>query len=208
MNSLRWVGRILAGGLMSLAILSVPAAQAQDPAAQLIESSVAEAMAIIYDQPSSGEPLSVRVRPVLEKSFDFEYATRSAIGPGWRQLSAEQQKRAVQLFTDLVIRTYADRFEPKSRPTITWGKPRTPADKRREIPSTITYEGQTYAVDYKLRETPAGWRVYDVVAENVSMIANYRAQFEELFRKGGVDAIMQALENNQLQAVEPKKDNA
>lgn len=186
-------------------VVGAATALAADPAVQVIEAAVTEVMVVVYDQPASGQLMSTRVRPVLEKYFDFEYATRSAVGPGWKQFSPEQQTKTVQLFTDLVIRTYADRFEPASRPTITWGKPATPADKRREVPSTITYEGESYSVAYKLRETTGGWRVYDVVAENISMIANYRAQFDELFRKGGADAVLRALENNQLQAAGPAK---
>jgi phospholipid transport system substrate-binding protein len=174
--------------------------RAADPALEVMQTSYAELMAIIYDQPPSGELLSTRVRPVLEKYFDFEYTTRSAIGPGWRQFTPEQQQKSVQLFTSLVIRTYVDRFKPTSRPEIAWGTPATPADKRREIPSTITYENEQYSVLYKLRETAQGWRLYDVVAENVSMVANYRAQFEEIFRKGGAEAVLRALENNELTA--------
>ena len=185
---------------LGLALATAANSPAADPAAQVIEAAVQEVMAIVYAPAPTGQLMSVRVRPVLEKYFDFEYATRSAVGPGWRQFTPEQQAKTTQLFTDLVIRTYADRFEPGAPPAIAWGKPVAPADKRREVPSTITYEGKQYAVSYKLRETPRGWLVYDVVAENVSMIANYRAQFDELFKKGGADAVVRSLEENLAQA--------
>lgn len=178
---------------------------AADPAMDLIHRAVDDMMAVVYDAPPGAERLSVRVRPLLDKYFDAEYATRSAIGPGWRQFSPAQQQEAVRLFTDLMVRTYVDRFEPGPRPAIAWGKPLQPADQRREVPTTITYEGEQYSVTYKLRETAGGWRIYDIVGENVSMVGNYRAQFDELFKQGGVDAVMRALQNNALQAPEPKQ---
>ena len=187
------------------AVLVGPATVARpaeaDDARTLLEKAVNDVLAIAYDQPANEQPLSQRVRPVLKRVFDLDYATRSAIGPGWRQFTPEQRTRAVDLFSELVIRTYADRFEPGPRPTITYGRTITPADKRREIPTTITYEGTDYAVSYKFRETSEGWRIYDVVIENVSMIANYRAQFDELFKKGGAREVLRALEEN-LQKVD------
>lgn len=187
-------------GALALVFAAATTAQGAGDPKQFLEDGVAEVLKIVYDQPADGQPLSARVRPILERDFDFEYTTRSAVGPAWKQFSADQQAKVVKLFGDLIMRTYVDRFEPKERPTITFGKVSRPADKRAEVASTITYEGSTYQVAYKLRELSTGWRVYDVVAENVSMIANYRAQFEELIRKGGPDALLRALEQNLLQA--------
>jgi phospholipid transport system substrate-binding protein len=190
--------------LAALGVASLPARAADDPR-ELLESSVNEVMSIVYDQPATDQPLSVRVRPILDRSFDYEYATRSAVGPGWKEFTPEQQARTVKLFSDLVIRTYADRFEPGSRPTMTFGKTQSPSAKRREIPTTVTYEGNNYYLSYRFRETPDGWRVYDIIIENVSMISNYRAQFDELFRKGGAESVLRSLEENLAQIAKPKR---
>jgi len=178
------------------AFTAVRPAAAAEEAEALLKRSINEVLTIVYDQPATDTPLSVRVRPTLERSFDFEATTRSAVGPGWRQFTAEQKTRTIQLFSDLVLRTYADRFEPGPRPTVSYGKPSFPAQNRCEIPTTINYEGTDYAVAYKFRQTDEGWRVYDIIIENVSMVANYRAQFDDLFRKGGAAAVLKSLEDN------------
>lgn len=185
--------------LLACAASMLPAAE--DPRV-LLERSVNEVLSIVYEQPANGQPMSARVRPTLERAFDFEATTRSAVGPGWRQFTAEEKTRTIQLFSDLVLRTYADRFEPGPRPTIAYGKSVFPADKRCEIPTTITYEGTNYAVSYKFRESADGWRIYDVIIENVSMVANYRAQFDDLFKKGGAAAVLKSLEDNLSQVSE------
>ncbi len=194
----------LAAMVAALGLAGLPARAAEDPRVML-EKSIDEVMTMAYDQPPTAQPLSARVRPILEKSFDFEYATRSAIGPGWRDFTPEQRQKTVRLFSDLVIRTYADRFEPGPRPEISYGQTIAPSEKRREIPTTVTYEGKNYSISYKFRETPDGWRAYDVIIENVSMIANYRAQFDELFKKGGAEAVVHSLEENLAKVAAPKQ---
>jgi phospholipid transport system substrate-binding protein len=164
----------------------------------ILHQAVDEVLTIAYAPPVTppADPLVNRLRPVLEKYFSFDLITRSAVGPGWNSFSPADQQRTITLFTDLVIRTYSDKFEPGDRPKVTYGKPVEIDATRRELPTTITYAGKNYSVSYRLRQLPAGWRIYDVNIEGVSMVANYRAQFDPLFQKGGAAAIIAALEKN------------
>ncbi len=178
-----------------------PSVPATDPQV-LLRAAVDEVLAIAYpekltDPAAAALPsLAARVRPVLEKYFSFELLTRSAVGPGWSQIKPEDQKRLITLFTELVIRTYSDKFEPGARPGITYAKPVEINATSRELPSTISYAGKNYAVSYRVRQLPEGWRIYDVNVEGVSMVNNYRAQFTPLFDKGGAAAIIAAIEKN------------
>jgi phospholipid transport system substrate-binding protein len=166
---------------------------------EMLKTSVDEVLAIAYDGQTATTPLSQRVRPLLEKNFNFEAITRRAIGPGWRQFTPEQQARTVALFTDVVIRTYADRFEIGDRPGITYAKSVTPDPKRpalRELPTTIDYAGKKYSVLYRVEQAGDTWRVYDVIIEGVSMIANWRSQLDPIYQRGGAAAVIAALEKN------------
>lgn len=161
----------------------------------VLRRGVDEVMAVVYDPAPSEAPLSVRVRPVLEKYFDFAGITRRAVGPGWRQLSAAQQKHATELFGEVVLRTYADRFQPKEKPTITYGNVTEISSKRRELAQTVGYLGQNYSVAYRMEQQSSGmWLVYDIIIEGVSMVSNYRAQFEAILQKGGPEALLKSLE--------------
>ncbi len=169
--------------------------RAETPEA-VLRRGVDEVMAVVYDSGSSEAPLSVRVRPVLEKYFDFGGITRRAIGPGWRQLSPAQQKQATELFGEVVLRTYADRFQPKEKPTITYGKVTQLSGKRHEFAQTVGYLGQNYSVAYRMeQQSSGGWLVYDVIIEGVSMVSNYRAQFEAILQRGGPEALLKSLED-------------
>ena len=163
---------------------------------QIARTATEELMNVLYARPVAGHPLSERAQPVLEKFFDFPMLTRRAVGPGWRQLTTEQQQRTTQLLTELIVRNYCARFDSVVRSRVTFAAPVPVGTGRYELPATVTHTGQNYAVVYRVEQTAAGWSFYDVILEGVSMVANYRAQFTALFQQGGADAIISALEKN------------
>jgi len=168
-----------------------------DDPATVLRSSIDEILSIAYS--GRNETLPARVRPALEKSFAFDLVTRQAMGPGWRQFSAADQKRVTELFSELVIRTYSTRVVGTQRPKIAYGSPVTIASDRCEIPSRVSHfaassSNEPIAVVYRIIRLPAGWRIYDVLIEGVSFVSNYRAQFEELIQKGGAPLVIRTLE--------------
>jgi phospholipid transport system substrate-binding protein len=170
------------------------AASADDPAVML-HNSVDEVLSIAYSG-HGVENIAARVRPVLEKSFAFDLVTRQAMGPGWRQFSPTDQKRVTDLFEELVIRTYSARVVGTQRPKIVYSAPIEIAPDRREIPTRVTAasSSEPIAVVYRLIKLPAGWRIYDVLIEGVSFVANYRGQFDGIIQKGGAPAVIRTLE--------------
>jgi len=135
------------------------------------------------------------VQPVLLKTVSFEAMTRRAIGPGWRQFSDAQRKRATELFTKLIIRTYCHKFTIGEKPSIDYKTATEPAPGRVEVATTVLYKGKRYLVTYRLEQTE-GWKITDILAEGVSLIANYRSQFNAAFASGGPEAVLRALENS------------
>ncbi|EIP96577.1 ABC-type transport system involved in resistance to organic solvents, auxiliary component [Opitutaceae bacterium TAV1] len=198
----RHLALLLAIPLLLACSATVRAAVAGNDPQQTLTAAVDQVLSVAYDT-ASHQPLHQRLRPVLEQYFNFERATRLAIGPGWRSFSADQQKRTIDLFATLVIRTYSDKFDPGPRPVIAFGKAGELSETRREIPSTITFDGKRYAVAYRLEQAKDknAWRIYDVIIEGVSLVANYRAQFDPLYKKGGADEVIRSLEKNLQQPV-------
>jgi phospholipid transport system substrate-binding protein len=179
--------------LLGTATLS-GATSLEEPAAML-RSTIEELLSIAYSG-HGNENLPTRVRPTLEKSFAFDLVTRQAMGPGWRQFSPGDQKRITDLFTELVIRSYSARVVGTQRPKVVYGAPVELAPDRCEIPTRVTTStsNEPIAVVYRLTKLPAGWRVYDVLIEGVSFVANYRAQFDEIIQRGGAPAVIRTLQ--------------
>jgi phospholipid transport system substrate-binding protein len=136
--------------------------------------------------------LAESLHPVLPKYMSFDAMTRRAIGPGWRQFTPDQQRKAVQLFTTLVIRKYSSKFTLGENPVVKYKTASVPAPGRVEVPTTLLYQGTRYNVTYRLEEAE-DWRITDVVVEGVSFVATYRTQFDAQFKKGGTTEILSAL---------------
>jgi phospholipid transport system substrate-binding protein len=163
--------------------------------ATLLQQAVSEVLAI-SDAPDA-TPARVRdsVRPLLDKYCDPRLMTRRAIGPGWREFTAAQQQRAVALFTDLTLGVYADRFKSGLHLTIVYRATVELAPDRQEVPMTVTAdEGQPVEVAFRFEKAASGWRIYDIVVEGVSLVGNYRSQFDPIFKKSGADGVLRSLE--------------
>ena len=181
--------------VLFLGFVRLSGAAYADDSATMLHGSIDEVLSIAYSGHGTGN-LAARVRPALEKCFAFDLVTRQAMGPGWRQFSAADQKRITDLFSELLIRTYSARVVGTQRPKIVYGTPTDLAPDRREFPTRVipSSGNEPVAVVYRLIRLPTGWRIYDVLIEGVSFVANYRAQFDEIVLKGGAPAVIRALE--------------
>lgn len=192
------LGKLL-GRLVPLATLAMAGANAASdatPAAGL-SAAVEEVMNVASagTTPRSPGELAADIRPILERIVDFESITRRAIGPGWRVFAEAERQRAIALFSALLVRTYVARIAGGERPHIVFLPAVSLPNDRWEVPTRIGLSGAEHTVVYRLQRQAGEWRIYDIVVEGVSFVANYRAQFDALYQKGGVAAIQRALES-------------
>jgi phospholipid transport system substrate-binding protein len=120
----------------------------------------------------------------VEANYDLDVIIRRAIGRNWEFMSEAEQTRVLSLVKELVLKAYVKGLEGKARPKVTLGEVIKISDKRMEIKSTIVLDNKTYYVLYRLGKMPSGWQIYDIVAENVSVVSNYREQIDDHFRRG------------------------
>jgi phospholipid transport system substrate-binding protein len=178
-----------------LAVWAAPAAElvAQD-AQTTLQEGMAEILAVT-DNLKSSQGVADKIEPILVRRICFESMTRRALGPGWRQLTTAQQKEATRLFTKLIIRSYSKKFTPGEKAEVKYLKPSSPAPGKEEIPTTMLYKGGRYSIVYRM-EDKGKWLVTDILVEGVSLGANSRAQFDDLFRKGGPSAVLNSLKES------------
>src|ERR1700732_314700 len=143
--------------LLFLGTVRFSTASSADDPMTMLRSSIDEVLSIAYSG-HGNENLPARVRPLLDKSFAFDLVTRQAMGPGWRQFSATDQKRVTELFSELLIRTYSFRVVGTQRPKIVFGSPVATASDRCEIPTRVTTSSgnEPIAVVYRLLKLPVG----------------------------------------------------
>lgn len=173
------------------ALFQGPALAGTATAEKQLKTAIDEVLAVANRTPGVAS-LADNLTPVLQKHLSFAAMTRRAIGPGWRQFSNDEQAKAIQLFTTLVIRTYSSKITPGEQPVIQFKPATTPAPGRVDVPTMLRYKGSNYDVTYRM-EQAEGWRVTDVVIEGVSLIANYRAQLDAQFKRGGANSVINSL---------------
>ncbi len=172
-------------------LLSGAALASTAEAEKRLQDAVNETLATAKSS-KDNKSMAVKLRPVLEKHINFETMTRRAVGPGWRQFTPAQQAKATDLFTVLIIRGYSGKLTPNELPEIKFKSAVEPAPGRVEIPTLLAYKGSNYNVTYRLEQAD-NWRVSDIIIEGVSLIANYRSQFDAVFKKGGAEAVVATL---------------
>ena len=149
----------------------------------------------VAQKAKSGSSMADQITPVLLRYVCFESMTRRAVGPGWRQFTPDQKAEATKLFTKLIIRSYSEKFTPGEQPDTKYLKSSSPGAGKVEIPTITVYKGSRYNVTYRM-EDRGKWMVTDILAEGVSLVANYRAQFDALVKKGGAVAVIASLKQS------------
>ena len=149
----------------------------------------------VAQKAKSGSSMADQITPVLLRYVCFESMTRRAVGPGWRQFTPDQKAEATKLFTQLIIRSYSEKCTPGEQPDTKFLKSSSPGAGKVEIPTITVYKGSRYNVTYRM-EDRGKWMVTDILAEGVSLVANYRAQFDALVKKGGAVAVIASLKQS------------
>ncbi|MDQ8194669.1 ABC transporter substrate-binding protein [Coraliomargarita sp. SDUM461004] len=173
--------------IILLCLIAGSSVSAQEAQREKLQSTIDAALDAIYSSGSSSlsdQEKQSKVRQVVEANYDLDVIIRRAIGRNWRLMSEAEQEEVLELVKQLVLKAYVKGLDGKSRPKVSLGEVTSTSSSRMEIQSTIVLDGQTYYVLYRLREMHSGWQIYDIVAENVSVVSNYREQLDDHFRKG------------------------
>lgn len=136
-------------------------------------------------------------------NFNFDHVCRLVLGKNFSKASQEQQDAFQKEFRTLLIRTYASALSKYRNQTIEYKPIRDVSDDKQVSVKTQILQpgGQPIAVDYTLEQIGGVWKVYDITIEGVSLVTNYRGQFGNEVRQGGMDGLIQKL-------VEKNKSNA
>jgi len=176
--------------------LSAHAQEAPDAMVKRVSQDVIQT---IKSDPKVQAGDQARVREVIESklvpNFDFERMTALAMGRNWRQATPEQQKQLTDQFRTLLVRTYSGALNQYRDQTIDYKPLRAdPGATDVVVRTEVIRPGQPpVQIDYGMGKTPDGWKAYDVIVGGVSLVTNYRDEFNEQIKNGGVDGLIKTL---------------
>ena len=188
-------------GLAALAFAAAAsAALAQEAPDAMVKRVAQEVLQIINTDPKVAAGDQQRIREVVETkllpNFDFERITALAMGRNWRQATPEQQKQLVDQFRQLLVRTYSGALTQYRNQTMDYKPMRgDPAATEVTVRTEVVRQGgqAPVPIDYSMAKGPSGWKVYDVIVGGVSLVTNYRDEFNEQIKNGGVDNLIKTL---------------
>lgn len=132
--------------------------------------------------------------------IDFQEAARLAVGRPWSTATPQQQARIVSEFRTMLIRIYSQSIDTYRGQTMHVQPVRmSPNDTEAMVRNQYISPGkQPVPVDYHMRKTPSGWKIYDIVVGGVSLVITYRGEFSQITRESGIDGLVKRLaEKNQ-----------
>ena len=143
-------------------------------------------------------------------NFNFSHMTALAVGKDWRKATPAQQKRLTGEFQELLVRTYSNALTSYKNQRVVYKPFRMNAGDTDVLVRTEVDEPgrKPVQLDYSLEKLDAGWKVYDVTVAGISLVTNYRDQFAQEVRSGGIDGLIQSLvtKNKSLQGNVAKAD--
>lgn len=174
-------------------------ALAQEAPDAMVKRVSQEVLQIVRTDPKVQAGDQARIREVIESkllpNFDFERMTALAMGRNWRQASPDQQKQLTQEFRTLLVRTYSGALSQYRDQQMDYKPLRAEANATDvTVRTEVVRPGQApVQIDYGMTKTPAGWKAYDVVVGGISLVTNYRDEFNEQIKSGGIDGLIKTL---------------
>ena len=202
MLSFRYFKQLGALLMLVAGALSAGSACAQDEAADVfVKRMSTEVLDVIKaDKSMRGGDIAKVVALVdtrIMPHVDFQRMTASAIGPGWRQATPEQQKRLQEEFKILLVRTYSGALSQISDQVIALKPLRAgPEDKEVVVRTEVRGSGEPIQLDYRLEKTPGqgtGWRIFNINVMGVWLVETYKSQFAQEINAKGVDGLIESL---------------
>jgi len=169
-----------------------------------LKQSVEKIQSILSDPAFKGDAKATarreKLKEAISERFDFEEMARRSLGAQWQKRTPEEQKEFVQLFRDLLEGAYLGKLEEYSGEKVRYLSDREEKDLAEINTKVVNKKGEEFALDYRLRNANGDWKVIDVVVENISLVNNYRSQFNRILTKSSFQDLVQAMKQKKLSA--------
>lgn len=193
--------------LSSLMFLSDPLSSMAGPPTDQIKATVDNAVGLLRESRNTtaeAKDLREQLRQILFTRFDFSEMARRALGAHWRRRTAAEQQEFVQLFTELLERQYAGIIESYTDEKIVYVGERADGAFAEVNSKIFTAKGQELSINYKAQLVGQEWKIYDVIAEEISLVNNFRSQFNRVISSSSYEELVRRLREKQADVIPVK----
>ena len=147
--------------------------------------------------PAKADERRRQIRAIADEIFDWKETGKRALGRHWQARSPQEQEEFSKLFADLIERSYIGKIEQYSGERIEYLGDTSDGDQVTVRTKLITKANTEVPIDYRMQKQGDSWRAYDVVIENVSLVSNYRSQFNRIIVQSGYPALLSKLKSKE-----------
>jgi len=192
---------IALGALLLFVAANARASVSPDDATGSVKSIIDQSIVVFKDGQLTPTAREQKLRAIAESHFDFAEMAQSAIGYHWKTLTPDQKSEFVPLFTTFIEDAYLSRIESYSvqkineqiqSSMIQFTRQTTDGPDYAEVFSTVVLQDQKdpIPVNYLMRRDGDEWKIYDITIDSISVIANYRNQFNRVLNNDGYDKLV------------------
>ena len=186
--------------LISSLLLMPITVQAGEPVT-LIKQTINEVIDILKDEelkkPGKEADRRAELRRVIGERFDFEEMAKRSLALHWKKRTPEERQEFIPLFSDLLERSYVNKIESYTDEQILYTDENIDNDYASVKTKIITKRNVEIPIEYRLLKKNNRWGVYDVVIEGVSLVNNYRNQFNKIIRKDSYEELVKRMQQKQ-----------
>ncbi|HUF91579.1 MAG TPA: ABC transporter substrate-binding protein [Candidatus Limnocylindria bacterium] len=200
LSALRSLPALAALAVVTVLGLGAGGAAAGGPTTQL-RAHIDRALRVLEDPalkaPQKARDRRAALRGVADDLFDFTETSRRALGRHWAARTPAERDLFVQLFADILERSYISKVELYGGEKIEYTSESIDADHAAVGSRIVTRQGLQVPIQYRMQRRGDRWLVYDVVIEGVSLVANYRSQFDKIIRTSSFDELVKKMKARQ-----------
>ena len=185
-----------------LAVGTVATGLSASPAGEQIKTTIDQVLEVLKDPKLQGAGKKTerreKLRQLVLPRFDFGEMAKRALGNNWSRYPDKQQE-FVTVFKQLLEDTYADQIEAAKGDKVVYLNERTEKDYAEVDTKVISSKGEETPMTYKLHPVDSDWKVFDIVVENISIVNNYRGQFNRVLNNASLDELIQRMKDKRFQ---------
>lgn len=172
-------------------------AWADDPMS-VVQGTVNQALAVLRDTQTPLAQRQDKLRQIVSGTFDFTEMAKSALGYHWKQITPAQQQEFTAAFVAFIEDSYLSKINEYNGQQVNFLRATNDGAQYSEVNTDITQpKGEPIHVNYRLLQEGGTWKIYDVTVDAISIIANYRNQFNRVMNNSGYETLISDLKSKQ-----------
>lgn len=162
-----------------------------------VQANVNKVLDVLRNPKLKGEPAKgikkEKLEAIYEQMFDEVELSMRTMGRNWKKLNSAQQKEFVQLYRQILEKSYIDKILSYTNEKIVFPKESMLSNNQAEVQTNVITSSKVIPIFYRVILKGGIWKVYDVIIENVSLVQNYRSQFNSILAKNTPDQLLEIL---------------